>query len=98
MAIDSIGGRIPNNPATTKLTAQNSTQNQTVQSGAIDKVETQITDKIKTALASSTEPPVNSERVTNIRQAIADGSYQVNADRVAAKMLQFEKSLPDNTL
>lgn len=33
----------------------------------------------------------NAERVTEIKAAIADGSYSVNPERIADKMLQFDK-------
>ncbi|WP_207062397.1 flagellar biosynthesis anti-sigma factor FlgM [Motiliproteus sp. SC1-56] len=38
-------------------------------------------------------PEVNSDRVAQIKQAIDEGSYQVNADRVAAKMIGLEQQL-----
>lgn len=40
--------------------------------------------------------PVDQEKVDQIRQSIADGSYSLRPDRIAEKLLQFEELLAGN--
>lgn len=45
---------------------------------------------IATSLAGA--PEVDSDRVAAIKAAIADGSYSINADKIAEKMLQMDEA------
>ncbi|BBL60085.1 flagellar biosynthesis anti-sigma factor FlgM [Methylomonas koyamae] len=101
MAIESITGK----PVTTSVPAKPGVKDaaepkQRTESGVVtDTVEiTATAQDIKTASAAGAATPVvNEDRVAAIKAAIQAGSYQVNAERVAEKMLQFDKQLPDST-
>lgn len=41
-------------------------------------------------------PVVDNQRVESIRQAIANGTYEVDAQRTAEKMIGFETALSDS--
>jgi negative regulator of flagellin synthesis FlgM len=47
--------------------------------------------KIEEAVARA--PVVNASKVAAVKQAIQSGTYQVDAGRVAEKLLQFERGL-----
>jgi negative regulator of flagellin synthesis FlgM len=51
----------------------------------------QSLQKLSEAIAQT--PVVNASKVASIKQAVNGGTYQVDSDRVADKMLQFESGL-----
>ncbi|EWC41019.1 flagellar biosynthesis anti-sigma factor FlgM [Pseudomonas stutzeri] len=65
-------------------TAVNASSSDTVQLSPEAQRLQQAADKL------NEQPAVDQERVAKLRQAVADGSYQVDSARVAAKLLAFE--------
>lgn len=47
--------------------------------------------KLSDAIAQT--PVVNAEKVSSIKQSVNSGSYQIDASRIAGKMLQAERGL-----
>jgi negative regulator of flagellin synthesis FlgM len=101
MTIESITGRT-NTPLTTKTS-----QKTEIDSGKQTSVKsaekndsiaiTAMAQEIKKAFeSSSTVSAVNVDRVAAVKQALADGNYQINAERIAEKMIQFEKQMPQD--
>jgi len=68
--------------------------NQTISTNsAQDKVDiTAVTKKIKNALESAPSTPViNEEKIAAVKKALKEGSYQLNADSIAEKILQIDR-------
>jgi negative regulator of flagellin synthesis FlgM len=101
MAIESISGNTINSVTPAKSGAKdagNVKQNASV-SVSTDTVDlTDTAQDIKTAVTTGVSSPViNEDRVAAIRSALQSGSYKVDAERVAEKMLRFEDQLPNST-
>ena len=41
------------------------------------------------------QPVVDPERVNAVKEALANGSYEINSDRIAGKMMDLEKIIGD---
>ena len=52
----------------------------------------ELTPSARVLGEGATEAPVDVHRVEKLRQAIADGSYRVDADRIAGKLLDIERT------
>ena len=101
MTIESITGRT-HTPLTIKTTQKDeidSGKKASVKSTEKhDSIEiTAMAQGIKKAVESSSSATiVDVDRVATIKKALADGSYQINAERIAEKMIQYEKLMPQD--
>jgi len=101
MAIESITGKPVGTPLPAKSAVKDSSglKDKLANGVAEDTVEiTATAQDIKSATAASAAAPVvNEDRVAAIKAAVQSGSYQVNAERVAEKMLQLDDQLPNSS-
>lgn len=58
-----------------------------------DRVQLTESARAIGAATRSADAPVNTQRVEHIRQAIADGTYKVDAQRVADRLISLEKQI-----
>ncbi|MGZ8241591.1 MAG: flagellar biosynthesis anti-sigma factor FlgM [Methylobacter sp.] len=101
MAIESITGRTQS-----QLTIKTDPKTQvsdpkSVPIKSIEKNDsiaiTAIAHEIKKAFESSSVlSAVDIDRVNAVKKALADGSYPINAERIANKIIQFEKLLAED--
>jgi negative regulator of flagellin synthesis FlgM len=93
MAIQSLNGKPNNVVLPTKPNQSEKVENTATQATQTPKDTVAITDVAKqitqTSEASAT---VNKERVVAIKNAIKDGSYTINAEKIAEKMIQMEQN------
>lgn len=53
--------------------------------------QAQLLSKLESKIQST--PAVNSERIAEIRLALANGTYEINAERIASRMLEQDRLL-----
>lgn len=102
MAIQSIN---PSNVTNTTLQIKSAnkgavdSKNQPINTIASDDTIniTSTAQDIKNASDAGSSATVNETRVAEIKAALQAGDYQIDPDRVADKMMQLDKILPNTT-
>jgi negative regulator of flagellin synthesis FlgM len=99
MAIESITGRL-NGLSSIKPVkkAEVDDQNQVPARGVKHEQDGVATSTViqdfKKAVELSPASSVDLDRVNSIKKAIAEGSYQINPEKIAKKMIEFEQLSP----
>lgn len=60
-------------------------------SGKVDISSAQTLDKIRESLAS--EPVIDRQKVESVKQALQDGTYNINSENIATKLIEIEQLL-----
>ena len=84
-------GSTPDVPAVAARKAEAPKKDATLPEG--DSLE--LTPSARALGESGADAPVDSHRVEKLRQSIADGSYRIDADRIAGKLLDIERAAKD---
>ncbi len=95
MAINSITGKntplVTTGSNTKKDTVEQATKKSPPARTEFDNFDaTAVSQKIKQALTSNPSPVLNEEKINAVKEALQKGNYQINADSIAEKMLQFD--------
>jgi len=59
--------------------------------GKVDISSAQTLDKIRESLAS--EPVIDRQKVDTVKQALQDGTYKINSENIATKLIEYEQLL-----
>ncbi len=98
MAIDSITGRVSSPiPIKTpvKLTSGSETSSVKTTDSHDELAITNMAQEIKKGFQSTTTAAsLDMERIASVKKALSEGSYTIDPERVAKKLIQFEKTLP----
>ena len=101
MTIESITGRTQTTltiKTTPKVETDSETKAPANSAAKTDSVAiTAMAQGMKKAFESSSSIAfVDADRVASVKKSLADGSYQINAEKIAEKMIQYEKLMPQD--
>lgn len=77
-------------PPTTKLTSRPSTAPPTSSAGTKEAVSLST---LAGSMQTSEKPPINSTRVQEIKEAISEGRFKINADAIADRLIESARDL-----
>lgn len=98
MAIESITGRLSSlAPIKPVKKAEADDQKQVSANATASQdgvVASTVMADFRKAVESSPAAVVDVDRINAVKQALAEGSYRIDAEKIAQKMIEFEKLLP----
>ena len=93
-ATNDRSGQVKANEGETSTTSSQESTSQAAGAGADTVSLTGTAAKLRQLEAALSELPVaDNERIDAVKRAVANGTYEIDPQRIAAKMLDFERSL-----
>jgi len=92
--VTELGGQ---SRASTQAPAEKAVEKSSGQTGSADQVSLTPTAQQLRGLEQqiADQPVVDTQKVNAVKDALANGSFEINPDRIAAKMMDLEKALGD---
>jgi len=59
----------------------------TIRSGSLEAMDSRFAENLKTALIKDISQPASQEKLNSLKQKINDGAWQVNAGKIAEKII-----------
>ncbi len=101
MTIQPVAGKQNNVVSPSKSTPNEKVQNTQVKTTAKAKDSVDITTVAKEITkafeSSKTTPAIDEKHVKNVKKALMDGSYPINAEQIAKKMIEMERGTYNNS-
>lgn len=98
MAIESITGRLSSLAPIKPVKKAEADDQKPVSAKVADHhdgvVASTVIQDFRKAVESSPASVVDVERINAVKKALAEGNYQIDAEKIAKKMIEFEKLLP----
>lgn len=95
MVIESITNKVGSPVQHTKSAIKNAVEAKPQASATMVNEDTV---SLKNIQANDTSTPVaNEARIANLKAAIESGSYRINPEQIASKMMQLDFNLPNTT-
>jgi negative regulator of flagellin synthesis FlgM len=78
------------NRNTTSESVKNNYDAITISSTSLEEIDSKFTSSLKKALMNEVKQPTSEKKLENLEQRIKDGTYEVDANKIAERILFYK--------